>query len=261
MPPETRKVKALDNKQMNNDEKSSTEPTSIESNEMYALLQKIDAKSDKHQQDLLATIKQQTDSLRSEFQNHLRELEDTIDNKVESAINIHLNKFNQVDMVEDYNRIAKLNDVILRGIPYKANEKLQNIFDSIGNAVGFKHSSYNSVNNIYRMSTSRNGAPILVQFSSSIMKREFMNGYIKKKELYSKDIGESTNERIYACDNLTKFNYSIYDKALKLLKAKSISKLKTKFGFVYVRYHDSNDWNKINHPNDLQDLATKASNE
>lgn len=50
--------------------------------------------------------------------------------KIESTINIHLTKLNQVEgIVEDYNRIAKLNDVILRDISYKDNEKLQNISD------------------------------------------------------------------------------------------------------------------------------------
>lgn len=75
------------------------------------------------------------------------ELEDKIDSKVTSAIKVHLTKFNQVVyLVEDNNRTEKLNDAILRGIPYKVNEKLQNIFDLIGKAV----------------------TTILVQFSSSM---------------------------------------------------------------------------------------------
>lgn len=230
---------------------------------MFELLQKFDEKSDKNHQDVLDTIKQQTDGLRSEFQDHLIELEAKIDTKLESVTKksqILANKFERT--LEENSRLSKINDVIIRGIPYNDNEKLLRTFSRVARAVGFKHSNATAINDIFRIPSNygKKGGPILVKFSSIILKREFMSRFLRKKYVNLKDIATTTEiRRIYASDNLTKLNYEIYVKAVNLLDSiprledNGIWKLKTVLGFVYVKYHNSNDWKKINHPDNLED--------
>lgn len=213
---------------------------------------------DKIQYDLLPIIKEPRDSSRSELSKYLSAFETKIDGKLKTEQFSRLVKLGNVqDALEDSNRVAKLNDVILRGIPLQVSKNLTYLFSLIGKTIGYTYTASSSVDNIYRMSSPQNSndAPILIQFSSIMLKREFMSCYRKKGQLKLFDIGVKSDSPIYAGDNLTKLNYSIYLKAHILLRAKKLTKLQIRQGIVYVTFLSTpTEWIKILHPDELIDL-------
>lgn len=101
---------------------------------------------------------------------------------------------NQLDDEQD--RIGRLADIIVRGVPelFNENENVQNI--AFGTASGHKN---HPIRNLTRIATknksSSNNSPILVKFSSLDSKNLFMKRYFEKKLL-------SLYWTEYGCQNL-----------------------------------------------------------
>ncbi len=214
------------------------------------LLNKLDSKIDKNHNDIGVKIEQQSVNLRDEISKNIRELESKMDDKLQSSLSCHSSQIGKIIGTMDNNdRLAKLNDVLLRGIPTTMNESLISIFDQIATTIGFG-AKRSAVNNIFRFGTETN-APILVKFLSLLFKREFMTQYFAHRELKLSDIDVESQNRIYASDNLTKANYEIQQKAVKMLKEKLISKINIRSGLVYVKFKEGSDFVKIIHSDDL----------
>ncbi|KAJ6634854.1 hypothetical protein Bhyg_13435, partial [Pseudolycoriella hygida] len=93
-----------------------------------------------------------------------------------------------------------------------------------------------NVNNIFRVRGNNDVAPpVIVQFTTSLYKREFMLNYFKFGQLKLSDIGCNSDNRVYASDNLTKRNGDIHRTALQMLKDKKLFKVQTRSGFVFVQ--------------------------
>lgn len=170
-----------------------------------------------------------------------------MDDKLQLISSHHSTQFDELARVMENNeRLSKLNDVILRGIPTNTNEALVTIFDQISLAIGFGAKS-SAVNNIFRFgnesATNRN-MPIIVKFLTTISQQLFMSNYFAHAKLNLREIGCESDNRIYASHNLTKFNFEIQQLAVKMLKEQRITKIHTRAG--------ASGFVKILHPNELE---------
>lgn len=214
---------------------------------MLSMMKKLNLKIDKNHVDIAAKIDQISTHHRDEFLENLREMESKMDDKLTKCFassKCHVDYLTNI--VENNERVAKLNDVILKGIPLNRKESLVTIFDQISLAIGFE-AKCSAVNIIIRL---KNGShqivsPILVKFVSAILKRDFMTKYYAHRDLKLSAIGLDSEDRIYASDNLTKRNFKIQMEAVKLLKDKKISKIHTRSGLVHVKFSGADEFSKI----------------
>lgn len=151
--------------------------------------------------------------------------------------------------VRDFERINRLKDVIIRGVPYHPPENLWATFGKIANEVRFNFDMNYSVDTVFRLGTSaassNTSAAILVKFATQKLKHEFMAVYFAHNNLRLNKIGYESDNRIYISDNLSKSNNTILKRAIELKKTGAIEKVATKFGHVLVKWKESNILVKI----------------
>lgn len=225
---------------------------------ILAFMNKLDGKFDKISEDFKSNLDKQTIKVRKEFQKHLSEFDD----KLVCVINEQSAKVCELESVNENNeRISRLNDVVIKGVPYAQNEKLFEIFDKIAVAINFGHSKFSSLNNLFRLKSSSDSLspPILLQFSTQLLRREFMSNYFAHGNLKLSHIGLTSENRIYACDNLTKHNNTILRKALTMVADKSLSKVRTRAGYVNVQLPDSNVFVLIKSVDELDNIGIDQS--
>lgn len=215
----------------------------------------LDTKIDGIRNDLSVEIGKH---VRNEFEKH----SEHFTNKIFDVVNHQTNKVNALEIeMENNERIARLNDVIIKGVPTNHKAKLVDVFGAICSTIGFSHSTITSINNMFRLSnTNTQSSPILVQFATQLLKREFMSKYYSHGHLQLKHIGISSESRLYASDNLTKLNNSILQKSLQMVKKKLISKVRVRAGYVYVQSSNGNEFKQIRKEEDLGDLDNDESN-
>lgn len=248
MAPETR----TDKQKIKRVEADNDPQKDLSMRDLCSLMVKLDKKVDSVRDDIAIKLDQQSANIHEDLLKSLDSFRANIETKVETMVIEQSERIDSIESsIDNIERISKLNDVIIRGVAYAQNEYLLDVFESISKAIGFKKNVNFSVNNIFRLK--RNGnSPILVQFVSQLLKRQFMVKYFAKKNLNLSDIGhQNNNNRIYCSDNLTASNNRIYNKAVDLMKAKMIVKVHTRQGFVFVRYPDNENFVKINLLSDL----------
>lgn len=240
-----------------------------EMNEISVLLSKLDKKMDVNQKqfntkidnircDLSVKLDEQLINIRGEISSSLELFRSDIEANVNALVNEQSARIDSiVASAVDNDRISKLNDVIIRGVPYTSGEKLLSIFQSISKAIEFKPNAQYSVNDVFRLGNGNK--PILVQFVSQMLKRQFMVKYFSKKNLNLSHIGIVNSEnRIYCSDNLSADHNNIYVRAVQLLRSQCLCKVNTRNGFVYVKYLDADNFVKINRISELPPLDTEA---
>lgn len=200
---------------------------------------KINARLGDLQGDLSKKFEHESNGIKSEIQSHFIAFDEKFE-CVESDLRKQTERVDIVESsIENSERLKRLNDVVIRGIPMYNNEQLTKLFELISKAIKFDHRVNSCLNNIFRINRSTDKAsPIIAQFTSMLYKREFMRNYFKHGQLKLRDIGGDSDKRIFVSDNLTKKNSDILSKALELLKLKHLSKVQTRAGFVYVTYAD-----------------------
>ncbi|KAJ6644633.1 hypothetical protein Bhyg_09602 [Pseudolycoriella hygida] len=226
---------------------------------VYSLLKTLNLKIDKNHK----RVGQQIDDLcinhRDEVRKHLQEIESKMDDKIQKRLSFNASEMDRLaSVVENNERLSKLNDVILKGIPNNRNEKLMDVFDRVSSVIGFETTS-NSVNTILRLKSGNNqtSSPILVKFLSANSKQDFMMKYYAHRDLKLSAIGLDSEDRIYATHNLTKHNFELQLKAVQMLKEKKIVKIQIRAGLVYVKFNGTDDFKKLVHSSDLiNDVVT-----
>lgn len=197
------------------------------------------------------------------------ELADTVNKAVEklgASLNNKIGCVNQrvneiQTTLDDNMRVLRLKEIIISGIPVASNENLVQVFDSISMAIGFDRQCCYTVDNIFRMGNNKhnnhpsriNAPPILVRFTSLLLKNEFLQLYFKHRNLNLTHIGfNGSTDRVYINQNLTKTINLIYKAALKLKKSGSIAKIAIKSGQVLIIRNGSDSLVRVNSMEDLQ---------
>lgn len=140
--------------------------------------------------------------------------------------------------------------MVITGIPFAANDSVENIFTKISAAVEFER-GIEAVDVIYWMKSrkissreliSKSQTSIFVRFISHRLKMMFFKQYITPKNLSLRHIGLDIDNRIYCNHYLSKVDYSILQAALKVKRIDKniISKISTKTGLVNITFTNNN---------------------
>lgn len=164
---------------------------------------------------------------------------------------------NKIELLE---RKSRINDIIIRGIPYKDRENLVNFFVKLAAEIKFPYDNMYSVSSIFRLGKPRKpvlaeasstisgtgGAdvlistkppPILVTFTTPRLKGAFCRLFNKCDNLNYNKIGlDGSTNRIYLTDNLTKTNSDILRKAIEVKASNRIDKVQVRNGIVLINH-------------------------
>lgn len=145
--------------------------------------------------------------------------------------------------IDQLERLARFNELVISGGPRLENENLDMICKNICDAVGFDGS--NTIQSFFRVpfktnqrsnQSSRQTSPsIIMKFWSSEAKEGFFKLYVTKKSLCVTNIGFSVPSRIYINDNLTKKNFEIYRLVRKLKADGKIFQYHTVSGRIAIK--------------------------
>lgn len=190
-------------------------------------------------------------------------------NKIETGFFAHKEEvIGRINILENFRadtiRTDRLNDVIVKNVPQLKQENLQTMFENICETIGFQHDLYQSVNTMFRLGKlSKNGIrspPILIKFTTQILKQEFLSKYFSFGKLCLRSFGFESDDRVYINENLSPAINNIYAKALSLKKNKLIDKVVTKSGYIFVKFPGRTDLIKISNLSELPKIPLVASN-
>lgn len=183
------------------------------------------------------SLKKELDDVNTKWQHKVMELEDTIE------------------------RNKRANQVSIRNIPVTDGENLHEIFKKISVVIGYD--KYNDAPHIFRIPAAKHSLNvvkssmrnrlrsqvtaservidnpqilpvIIVSFTNTWQKSNFMKCYFIKKSLVASEIGFTSTLRIYIGDNLTKHNAKLYGAAINLKKKGYIQGIRIVNGCVLV---------------------------
>lgn len=216
--------------------------------------------SDERFRSLESKLTSQTDAWKSEINNilakHLFETNNKYNELEKKVSSVH----NKVDeKFEDIERQNRQNDILIRGVPIIEKENLFKFYDTLAAVLKFPYDKMYVLSSIFRFKSkipanSDNEfrpPPILLKFSTPILKRAFFNNFLKHKNLKLSDIGFNSPDRIFFSDNLTKKNSKIFTKVAEMKKSNIIDKFQVRNGFVYAKFSGVEKFTKINCINEL----------
>ncbi len=138
------------------------------------------------------------------------------------------------DRIDYLERQTKLCDVVVKNIPYRQDENMENLVYDICDAIQFNNTS--SIKSAFRLSRNQNRSnPIIMKFDEIADRHYFMQAYFQHPLLNLTNVGFKTKQRIVICEYLTRKNREIFQKAMNLKFNKIFSSVSTKNGFVYYR--------------------------
>lgn len=157
--------------------------------------------------------------------------------------------------VEAMEQWARLSNVEIRGVPFKKDENLFKVVESIGKAAGYEIQR-SQLNYISRVPTYSKDKNIVVSFINRYVKEEFIAAARSFKELKASDIGFSNStQRIFVNDHLTPASKNLLSKAKQ--KASDLGYIYkwVKYGKNHIRKNDSSPVIIINKDSDLNKIA------
>lgn len=199
-----------------------------------------------------------SEEIRAEMQTKLNELHEKIDTN-QKSMQSQIDKLkNNVDKCmeqasgtdDDMQRMAKLNELKIRGIEHTNQENLNNIFTDIAKLLQFNLSNVNNVPSITRLfkwdNSSKTSKPtpyVIVKFVANHIRNEFYSLYMKKiaakEPIMSEQINLPQGTRIIISENLTQINSSIFVAAASLKKQNKLVQVFTQNGLVHVKANKS----------------------
>lgn len=135
-------------------------------------------------------------------------------------------------------RSARVNDLVVSGIPFVTGENLLSYFHTWCRAFGYAESNFPLVD-IRRLSKGTtiagNVYMILIQFALTVQRNDFYSRYLRSRTLSLSGIGFTVDKRIYINENLGPNMRDLRTKALKLKKDGKLRGVVTRNGLLYVR--------------------------
>lgn len=142
-------------------------------------------------------------------------------------------------------RMQRMSELVISGIPFTTNESCVNILLNIGSVINcqlngsavraFRLNKTGQNNNKrLRDSDSVISPIIMVKFPSTAEKNDFFSKYLARKNLNLTDIGFKAPHRIYVKENLTPYNYKIFQACENAKRAGLINKFFTRDGTCHM---------------------------
>lgn len=143
--------------------------------------------------------------------------------------------------------------IVVRNVSYNQSENLHEMFKCLVQSLHISHEDV-IVDDIYRKQSNTTATgPIFANFIDKATKIEFMQ-LIKKKQLYSFDLGLLTNEKIYISDRLTPENQHLFYKA-RQLKKQGFKYVWCSSGRIRIRKSDTSQAVTIHSVGDIDKLV------
>ena len=135
-------------------------------------------------------------------------------------------------------RMERSQELIIKGIPYRRDEDLNEIFRGITYCLGIARTNFPVVH-LKRLSKVplriESTPPIICQFRSRGSRDDFFQMYLNNRSLTLDNIGYDSQRRIYINENLSPLVKRILLAAIKLRSKGLLYKVSTRKGSVYVR--------------------------
>lgn len=175
---------------------------------------------------------------------------------------------------DDVQRITKLCELKIKGIPYTQGEKLLDLFTSIAQHVGFDLSQPNHMPVLSRIQSKKKDTNemiqlpiIIVKFIAKHIRDGFYSLYLSKissTPLKTEHINLTPGNRVIICENLTATNHKIFSAAMQMKIDNKLAKVFTKDGLVLVKKTSDSKAHIIRSTRDLDlcliEAATTSSN-
>ncbi|XP_055616531.1 uncharacterized protein LOC129762350 [Toxorhynchites rutilus septentrionalis] len=159
--------------------------------------------------DSLSSLTTQMSKLRKEITSDIEKLRDENNRTFDKETSLALD------------RSARINDLVVSGVPYVDGENLLSYFHTWCKTFGYTETNYPLVD-IRRLSkgmlTAGSVYTILIQFAITVQRNDFYSRYLRSRSLSLSDIGFSVAKRIYINENLGPNVRKLRSKALQLKK-------------------------------------------
>lgn len=203
-----------------------------------------------------ASISKKIDDLKVDFNKALTDKFNACKRQTEK-VNIKVEQLD--DKFNSHIEITRrVNNAIISGIPYKANENIGSIFKDLSSKIGFlsppdaRYYRFKNENDEKR--------PIVIIFPAEFYKDYFMVQYFKvAKTLVLGDITGFSNskERVYIQHDLTPEQYRINKLALHYRKSGLIKQVRITHGYVTMKYQADSKLISFSTPEALEEDIKK----
>lgn len=174
----------------------------------------------------------------------------------------NVTNFVSENRIDELERAVRMNELVISGVPYVADERIIDIVSNICKAIKFT-GGIDSIETCFRLPTASNrrrtSSSIIVKFWGADAKNQFFKQYFVAKKLCTTMIGFTAKSRIYVNENLTKRNFEIFCKCRDLKRDGKIARFNTQRGRVVVRINGTGDANIINSLEQLRALITRPA--
>lgn len=200
-----------------------------------------------------------TNSIETRIQNMDTKFDTVTEDLASKLHKAHLTINQQSKEIQEHDRKFHLTDGVFFGIPFVANENLNEIFLSLCRKINFEMDQYNVVS-IHRQSTSKkeHSSPIFVKFLSPAVRSHFFTCYLANLNINLRDIGFDVDKRVYFYESISKFAQIIFRKAIVLKKNNQLSRVHTFNGYVFVRLPNSLESIRVIDTNHLDSLVESS---
>lgn len=156
---------------------------------------------------------------------------------------------------EDQQR-SRLNNIEVKGVPFKSSENLYNIINKIGDTINFSISK-DQINYIARVPTrgDSNTKNIIVSLHNRYIKDDFIVAARRCKSLTAANLGLSGDRRIFINDHLTLQNKTLLNKTKTLAKEQNFEFVWVKSCKIFVRKNNTSPVISINSVSDLKRIS------
>lgn len=159
------------------------------------------------------------------------------------------------DQIEAMEQWSRLSNVEIRGVPFKKDENLFSVIDSIGKATGFQIQR-SQLNYVSRVPTFSKDKSIVASFINRYVKENFIASARTFKELKASDIGFGNSvQRVFVNDHLTPASKQLLTKAKQKASELGYSYKWVKYGKVHIRKNDTSPVIIIGKDSDLNKIV------
>lgn len=150
-------------------------------------------------------------------------------------------------------------NICIFGIPFSANENLDEVIASIGSAVGFIINK-NDVTNAHRAGT--NNVLIIATFTNFRKKLEFLSAKKSKRSIRTSELGltaDVPDQPVYVNNHLTPYFSRIFNMGRKAVAEKVLAACWVSSNCICVRKTESSEMCQIRDIKDMEALCVPAS--
>lgn len=207
-------------------------------------------------QGIVNTLRNEISTVRNELKTDMDTIAHNLKSEMRSEVDATQSSFSlRITRMEDIiARTQRNSEVVISGIPVVLHENCIELVAKIATVIGFpRHSDETTAFRLNKTGVPNRSATtdpanhnndqsagnsvyplIMVKFSSSTAKSNFMGKYLAYKSLCLKDIGFESERRIFIKENLTPMNYKIFKACATAKSHNLISKYHTRDGVCFV---------------------------